>query len=262
MLDSFKFLKNFKDNLSLVLCIFLSFLLMSQSGKESFNNFRLKSLDFFSFLYSPFNWIDNQSFLIKKLEVLSQENLKLNLELNLLKNQDSENARLREFVQLKEKVLINFIGADILSRGLSSNLTSVLVDRGSIDGVKVNFPVMSSKGIIGKVISVDTDVSEVQLISDVNFRMSVKILPNEAEGILRWTNDDFCEVFEVKRTSEVKIQDIVVSSNLSQFFPENLPVGEVIGIYDSTDKSSKVLKIKLFSDLSRINQVFIGLQNK
>lgn len=262
MLNSFKFLKNYKDNLTLVICILLSFLLISQSNKESFNNFRLKSLDFFSFLYSPFNWIDNQSFLIKKLEVLSQENLKLNLELNLLKNQDSENARLRDFVQLKEKVSIDFIGADILSRGFSSNLSSVLVDRGSIDGVKVNFPVMSSKGIIGKVISVSDNVSEVQLISDVNFRMSVKILPDEVEGILRWVNDDYCEVFEVKRTSEVKIQDIVLSSNLSPFFPEDLPVGQVIGIYDSTDKTSKILRIKLFSDLTRINQVFIGLKNK
>ena len=98
-----------------------------------------------------------------------------------------------------------------------------------------------------------------QLISDVNFRLSVKIVPDEVEGILRWIGDDVCEIAELKKISDIEIGDIVLTSNLSIFFQPNLPVGEVISIFEKSDSSDRVVKIKLFSDLSTVNQLFVLL---
>ena len=118
---------------------------------------------------------------------------------------------------------------------------------------------LSSKGVIGKITSVSESSSEVQLISDVNFRLSVKIVPDEVEGILRWIGDDVCEIAELKKISDIEIGDIVLTSNLSIFFQPNLPVGEVISIFEKSDSSDRVVKIKLFSDLSTVNQLFVLL---
>ena len=82
-------------------------------------------------------------------------------------------------------------------------------------------------------------------------------MPSEVEGILRWKNDTICEVFEVKKTSDVSIGDPVITSNLSTYFPPNLPVGEVVSIHDKSDSFNKVIRIKLYSDLSKLNQLFI-----
>ena len=242
---------------TLLICIFLSILLIFSSQNEKVQSFRVYTADKFSFLYQPFNWIDNQSFLTKRIEVLASENLKLNLENQILSSNELENKRLRAFLDFKAKRDHNFIGSDVISKGTSSNLNAFLINQGSNSGVKKNDPVLSSKGVVGKIIAVSDDHSSVQLISDGNFRLSVKIMPSESEGIMRWKNNQICEIFEVKKTAEVNIGDIVLTSDLSSYFPPNLPVGEVVSIYDKSDSFNKIVRLELYADLSTINQLFI-----
>ena len=59
---------------TLLICIFLSILLIFSSQNEKVQSFRVYTADKFSFLYQPFYWIDNQSFLTKRIEVLASEN--------------------------------------------------------------------------------------------------------------------------------------------------------------------------------------------
>ena len=241
----------------LFLCIFISFALIFTNNNKNVQSLRTSSLDTFSFLYQPFNWLDNQLFLNKKLEVLSEENLKLNLENQILSSNKIENERLRDLLKFRDRNELDFIGADILSKGMNSNMASVLLNRGLNDGVKNNNPVLSSRGVVGKIILVADDYSTVQLVSDIDFRLSVKIMPSETEGIMRWIANDTCEIVEVQTTSDVQIGDIVLTSNLSIYFPPNLPVGEVISFYKRSNSSNKVVRMKLFSDLSTLNQLFI-----
>ena len=62
-----------------------------------------------------------------------------------------------------------------------------------------------------------------------------------------------------KKISDIEIGDIVLTSNLSIYFPPNLPVGEVVSIFEKSDSSNRVVTMKLFSDLSTINQLFVLL---
>ena len=249
--------KEHQEKISLVLCILISFILIFNNDSDILKKSKINTLNTFSFLYIPFNWLDNQLFLNKKLEVLSSENLKLNLENQVLKVHEDENIKYREFLNFKKRDDYNFLGADVISKGLSANMSSILINRGIDDSVNLHDPVLSSRGIIGKVSSVSQNSAEVQLISDVNFRLSVKIIPDNVEGILRWIGDDICEIVELKKISDIQIGDVVLSSNLSIYFPPNLPVGEVISIYEKSDSSNRVVRMRLFSDLSTINQLFI-----
>ena len=249
--------KDYQENIVLALCIIISCIFIFNNDSNFIKNTKSKSVDTFSFLYAPFNWLDNQLFLNKKLEVLSSENLKLNLENQVLKVHETENKRYREFLNFKKRDNYIFMGADVISKGVSSNMSSVVIDRGLEDFVKINSPVLSSRGVVGKITSVSANSSEVQLISDVNFRLSVKIVPDEVEGILRWIRDDICEINEIKKISDIEIGDVVVTSNLSIYFPPNLPIGEVISIFEKSDSSNRTVRLKLFSDLTTLNQLFI-----
>ena len=242
---------------TLLICILLSIFLIFSSENEKIQSFRVYTTDKFSFLYQPFNWIDNQSFLMKRVEVLASENLKLNLENQILSSNELENKRLREFLDFKAKRDYNFIGSDVISKGTNSNLNAFLINQGSNSGVKKNDPVLSSKGVVGKIIAVSDNHSSVQLVSDGNFRLSVKILPSESEGIMRWRSNQICEIFEVKKTAKVNIGDVVLTSNLSSYFPPDLPVGKVISIHDKSDSFNKIVRLELYADLSTINQLFI-----
>ena len=249
--------KDYQENIVLALCVIISCIFIFNNDSNFIKNTKSKSVDTFSFLYAPFNWLDNQLFLNKKLEVLSSENLKLNLENQVLKVHETENKRYREFLNFKKRDNYIFMGADVISKGISSNMSSVVIDRGFEDFVKINSPVLSSRGVVGKITSVSANSSEVQLISDVNFRLSVKIVPDEVEGILRWIRDDICEINEIKKISDIEIGDVVVTSNLSIYFPPNIPIGEVISIFEKSDSSNRTVRLKLFSDLTTLNQLFI-----
>ena len=242
---------------TLLVCIFLSIVLIFSDSNEKVQSFRLSTIEKFSFIYEPFNWIDNQSFLLKRIEVLSSENLKLSLENQILLSNKTENDYLREFLNFKNREEYQFVGSDVISRGNISNLNTVLINRGTSDGISNNDPVLSSRGVVGKIITSSDHNSSVQLISDGNFRLSVRIMPSEAEGILHWRNDKVCEIFEVKKTADINIGDLVVTSNLSTYFPPDLPVGEVISIHDKSDSFNKVIRLKLHSDLSKLNQLFV-----
>ena len=249
--------KNSQEKITLIFCLLISFVLILNNNSDLIRNAKINSLNSFSFLYQPFNWLDNQLFLNKKLEVLSSENLRLSLENQVLKVHENENIRYREFLNFNKRENIDFIGADVISKGVTANMSSIIINRGSNDGVSKNLPVLSSRGVIGKITAVSKSSSEVQLISDVNFRLSVKIAPDEVEGIMRWIGEDLCEIAELKKISDIEIGDIVLTSNLSIYFPPNLPVGEVVSIFEKSDSSNRVVKMKLFSDLNTINQLFV-----
>ena len=67
------------------------------------------------------------------------------------------------------------------------------------------------------------------------------------------------KIAELKKISDIEIGDIVLTSNLSIYFPPNLPVGEVVSIFEKSDSSNRIVTMKLFSDLSTINQLFVLL---
>ena len=251
--------QNYQEKITLAFCLIVSFLLIFNNDSDLIKNAIINSLNSFSFLYQPFNWLDNQLFLNKKLEVLFSENLRLSLENQVLKVHETENIRYREFLNFKRRESLDFVGADVISKGVTANMSSIIINRGSNDGVSKNLPVLSSNGVIGKITAVSSSSSEVQLISDVNFRLSVKIAPDEVEGIMRWIREDICEIAELKKISDIEIGDIVLTSNLSIYFPPNLPVGEVVSIFEKSDSSNRIVTMKLFSDLSTINQLFVLL---
>ena len=251
--------QNYQEKITLAFCLIVSFFLIFNNDSDLIKNAKINSLNSFSFLYQPFNWLDNQLFLNKKLEVLSSENLRLSLENQVLKVHETENIRYREFLNFKRRESLDFVGADVISKGVTANMSSIIINRGSNDGVSKNLPVLSSNGVIGKITAVSSSSSEVQLISDVNFRLSVKIAPDEVEGIMRWIREDICEIAELKKISDIEIGDIVLTSNLSIYFPPNLTVGEVMSLFEKSDSSNRIVTMKLFSDLSTINQLFVLL---
>ena len=97
------FLKKNLDSSVLFICILVSFSLIFSNNNQKIQKFRSTTLDTFSFLYKPFDWLDDQLFLTRKLEVLSHENLKLNLENQILASNKVENERLRDLLKFRKR---------------------------------------------------------------------------------------------------------------------------------------------------------------
>ena len=205
---------------------------------------------------------------VKSLAIVSEENqylreknLQLNLQLESILYAADENRKLRELLDFKRDTKLKIIAARIINKGIQTNLNSLTIDVGSKDGLLPNQAVLTPDGIIGKTVQVGQFSSLVQSISDNNFRLSVRIMPSGAVGILRWNSNSMCKVYEIQKNVEINIGDRVITSGFSKIYPPKLPVGIVSGVYDERGSYQKVVNVEIQSDFESIQNVFVVIDH-
>ena len=96
-----------------------------------------------------------------------------------------------------------------------------------------------------------------QMINDVNFRLSVRIKPSESTGIMRWLDGGLYLIKEVQKNANVNIGDKVVTSGFSDIFPNDLPVGEVVNITDERGRFQKSVVVQINENIGSIINLFV-----
>ena len=220
------------------------------------------SSDIVSFLSSPMVRVKSLAIVSEENQFLREKNLQLSLQLESILYAADENENLRELLDFKRETKLKIIPASIINKGIQTNIKSLTIDVGSRDNVLTNQAVLTPYGVIGKTIEVGKNSAIVQSISDNNFRLSVRIMPSGAVGILRWFDSNMCKVYEVQKNVEVNIGDRVITSGFSKIYPPKLPVGTVSGVYDERGSYQKVINVNIQNDFESIQNVFIVLDEK
>ena len=250
-----------KDHFAFAFAIIFSTFILLNNESPKMSIIRGQATDVVTFFSSPFAWIQSLMFLEKENQDLREKNLELSLQVESMLNLQNENNALMEMLEFKKNKKFIIKSAKVVNKGIQPNLLSIILDRGTIDGVKNNLPVLTPKGVVGKTIEASKNNSIVQLISDTNFRLSTRILPSGATGILRFVNGETAEIREVQKNVVINIGDKVVTSGFSDIYPAGLPVGTVKGVYQDRGSFQKVVSIYLPNDLNAFQHVFIIAKN-
>ena len=242
---------------------------------------RLKS--FISEGFIPF--LDFSSRLQGSVELLSQrfkgyqdlqvENRELRKQLSELSTRvaqigelERENREFRYMLDFKNRSELKLVSAKVIGRDPSNWWNSVLIDRGTDDGIERDMPVVCVEGLVGKTIEVTKNHARVILIIDENCKVSGWMRESGQYGIVQGNiltggNDFQCRMTFIDRTSEIKDKDKVYTSGLGGIFPKGLLIGAVNFIKTSKDTVSGKLyqevSITPAMDLARIDEVFIGV---
>jgi rod shape-determining protein MreC len=218
---------------------------------------RAKFLDSFSFISSPTMWIKTIIHLEEETQLLREKNLQLTLQSDEMIRSYQENINLKKLLEYKRKSSYDLVASKILNMGSSSNLSSITINVGSEDGITENLPVIIPEGLIGKTILAGKKTALVQLISDVNYRASVRIFPSGSVGILRFLYDDICEIREVQKNALINLGDGVFTSGFSNIYPPNLKIGSVIEIQEEIGSFQKIVKVRISSKIGSLLNVFV-----
>lgn len=256
------FLIKNKDHFVFAITLLLSISLLFNSNDEEMSVMRGFASDFVSFLSSPMVKVKSLAIVSEENQYLREKNLQLNLQLESILYAADENENLRNLLDFKRKTKLNIIPASIINKGIQANIKSLTIDIGSKNNVSTNQAVLTPHGVIGKTIHVGNNSSIVQSISDNNFRLSVRIMPSGAVGILRWHDGNVCKIFEVQKNVEINIGDRVITSGFSKIYPPKLPVGKVSGVYDERGSYQKVVNVNIQNDYDSIQNVFVILNEK
>ena len=246
-----------KDIFTLVLSVILSLLMLSNGEADNVRLLRSKANRFFTILYSPITWIRSLALIEEEAALLREKNLQLAFQIESMRYLLEDNNKLEELLDFQQESKMTILPARVTNMSASPYVSSLSIDIGLESGVEENDPVITPKGIIGKTTIVGDNATIVQLINDVNFRLSVRIKPSGSTGILRWLDGDLYLIKEVQKNANVNIGNKVVTSGFSDIFPNDLPVGEVMNITDERGRFQKSVVVKINENIGSIINLFV-----
>ena len=176
----------------------------------------------------------------------------------------------KEIKELKEELELNKTlteyeveNATVLSRNKSYWFNTLTIDKGSKSGIHKNMAVITKNGLIGKITNVSKTSSEVKLITsdDINFKVSVSIKTNDEDNYAILNGYDkktgLIKATGIDKTTNINIDDIVLTSGLGEMFPSGIYIGTVKDIKSDKYNLSKTVYIKTNQDFNDIHYVTV-----
>ena len=246
-----------KDHVAFFLSFIISITFLLSNNSPKMLVVRGAALHVFNIIYSPVSWTKSMFVVEEENKLLKERIFLLTLQVEKMSAMAHENSDLKTMLNFKEDTELNILPAKVINKGMHPNLLSVSLNVGTADGVKINQPALTANGVVGKVIEVGSNTCIVQLMSDLNYRLSVKMLPSGATGILQWLHTNYCVVNEVPKNVKIEIDDTVVTSGFSNIYPGGLPVGKVVAVFDERWSSQKSVHVQIHSDLGGLQYLFV-----
>ncbi|MDP8264394.1 MAG: rod shape-determining protein MreC [Candidatus Aceula lacicola] len=190
-------------------------------------------------------------------KVLKDENEILKRRLIEQEELSKENSRFKDLLDFKSTSVFSSVAASVIGRDPSNWSAVIVIDRGSIDGLKQGMPVVSSLGVVGKILEVGSKISKVMLLTDPSFSVAAIIQHNREQGLVSGTLQGICRMQYLSPKSKTNIGDNVITSKLSSFFPEGLLVGKVIAVQDSPSSPTIECFVEPVVSLSQIEEVIV-----
>ncbi len=244
------------------LIIFVVFLLIITQFKNCSTSLRIKSVDSGATVLGTFNRIISAAKRIIPFASLREDNRLLKDKVNLLTREmeemkavSEENQRLRALLDFIEIISYRTIPAQVIGRDPTNWANTLIIDKGLNNGVKYNKAVLSTKGLVGRVVEVGRRSSKILLITDTSSKVGVVIGRNRQGGILTGGTGDRCKMLYISLDSDVYTGDKVLTAGFGSVFPKGILVGEIAAVGKEPGRLYKYAIVKPAQDLSKLEEV-------
>jgi rod shape-determining protein MreC len=194
---------------------------------------------------------------------LKQRVQELEVELKAREDLNSENERLRGLLDLKERSQYKVLTARIIGRDPSVWFDSSHVNRGSLDGVKLNMPVVANGGLVGRVTAVGPLTAQVDLITRDKSGVGGivgEVSGSGALGVVAGTGKkNVVEMRYVSGSTEVQVGQIVYTSGQDGIYPPGLKIGEIVEVRSGSATVPHQIFIRPASGIDSMQEVAILL---
>lgn len=162
---------------------------------------------------------------------LEQEVANLQAEIIQLKQQLAETrilAALLEFARANPEN--KYVAAAVIGRDPNPFLKYVIINRGSDDGLRRGMPVVTQRGLVGRVAAVTASAARVQLITDPASSINVRLEPSRAQAVLVGSLTGDLSLDMIPQTATVQPGDLVLTSGLGGNYPPNILIGQILSV--------------------------------
>jgi rod shape-determining protein MreC len=188
---------------------------------------------------------------------LRKDNTQLAYENHQLQDALLENIRLRKLLQFKYETNYELVPAKVIGWNPQDISSGLILSSKNIASVSKNSAVMTSQGLVGKIVKVTSDYAICQVLIDLNNRVSGRIQRNRQLGMVRSDGAIGLILDHVPNTIDVMKGDIVFTSGLSQNYPANIKIGVVNNVAEDDVTLFKLIEVIPSVNFDKLEEVFI-----
>ena len=176
-----------------------------------------------------------------------------------------ENERLKEQLGFSIYMEEKNIPSQIISRDLDNLYSYLTINKGSVNGIKKNMPVVAFQngvqGLVGKVVEVGTFTSQIMPVYNLNCIVSSRIQNTREIGLVSGNgdpNEPLSMQYIRKRTIDsLHFGDVIVTSGENDNYMRDIPIGSISKIKSIDYNSSLDIELTPIIDFSRLEVVFV-----
>ncbi|MHB8062928.1 MAG: rod shape-determining protein MreC [Ruminiclostridium sp.] len=207
--------------------------------------------------------------LFNDVEKLRAENMglketidKLNSERTEYIRLKSENEELRSVIKLGNQLTdYESEGANVIAKGSGNLFNIFLTDKGSTNGISYNMPVITSKGLVGKVSSAQPFSSKIISIIEDGSAVSAIVTKSSdlvvVKGDLKLAKDGLCRLEYIPSDVDLEQGDLIETSGIGGIYPKGIIIGIVKEVRMGESDLDKYAIVEPAVDLKRLSQVVI-----
>jgi len=161
---------------------------------------------------------------------LTQAQLATAPNLQRLSHLESENARLRRLLKVKEREKAQGQVAQIMYTSRDPFTRRIVIDKGQQEGIVAGQPAIDESGIVGQVTRVFPFSAEVTLITDKDQSVPVQVVRSGQRSVVFGLGDGQLELRYIPANADVQVGDLLVTSGLDGIYLPGFPVAKVVSI--------------------------------
>jgi len=190
-------------------------------------------------------------------ERLQGEVAVLKRRLDQLQEQALETQRLQRLLVLRESAAPQFLTARVVGKDATNWFRTILIDRGSRDGLRRNLPVLAPDGLVGRIAEVTPVAAKVQLLTDPVSAVGGLLQRTRVTGIVTGNLGAGTRMTYLPLLADVAVGDEVVTSGMGGVFPKGIPVGRITAVERQSGALFQEATLQPTVDLSRIEEVLV-----
>ena len=203
--------------------------------------------------------------IIKENENLKKENMELKIQKERNQKIHEENERLLKLLEMKENSVYkgDLKFARVSFSDINNLNNKIFIDLGTKDGIKIDMIAVYGDYLVGKIVAVHNNYSEVELITNPISIISAKTM-NNILGIARGSDEENGFLYFQPSIVEdnLKEGDEIVTSGISDIYPESIKLGKIEKIDNKENYSYKMVTIKPGFESKNLREVIIiGREN-
>ena len=196
----------------------------------------------------------------------AEENRRLKAQVTALQAENAalqeariENDRLRDDLGFLRSVPYRFLPAEVVALRPDPKFDTLLISRGSRDGVRPDSVVVTRNGLVGRVFEVTPGAASVLLLTDPNSGVGGRVqrAASRAVGVCKGDGSRQLSMAYLSSDADIRAGDLLLTSGLGGVFPPRLPIGVVTAVTLDEGSGLKTAWVRPRVDFDRLEEVYV-----